>query len=122
MAASAFAFVPTSALILRNDAAAAANNILANESLFRLSFVAELVAGLCYVGVTVLLYEPVSRSLSLLAAFFGLGGVAIGGPAFLSLNSSPTTDVNEAYNPRTFGRRGRAPASSDGVVERLMRW
>lgn len=69
-----------------SDAAAAATNILANESLFRLGFVADLVAGLCYLGVTVFLYhvlKPVSRSLSLLAAFFGLGGLAIGGPYYL---------------------------------------
>ncbi len=87
IAASVFFFFPESALIVRNDAAATANNILANESLFRLCFVAGFVASLCYVGITVLLYEllkPVSRSLSFLAAFFGLGGVAIGGSAFLS--------------------------------------
>lgn len=84
--AGVFAFISTSALIVRDDAAATANNILATESLFRFSFVADLVAGLCYVGVTVLLYQllkPVS-SLSLLAAFFGLGGVAIGGIGFLN--------------------------------------
>lgn len=82
-----FALMSMSSLIVRNDAATTANNILANESLFRLSVVADIVAGLCYVGVTVLLYgllKPVNRSLSLLAAFFGLGGFAIGGPAFLS--------------------------------------
>ena len=87
IAAASFALGTVSMLIVRNDAAATANNILANESLFRLSFVADLVAVLCYVGVTVLLYEllkPVSRSLSLLAAFFGLGGVAFGGPTLLS--------------------------------------
>lgn len=85
--AGSFALGTLSTLIVRNDAAATATNILANESLFRLSIVADLVAGLCYLGVTVLLYEllkPVSRTLSLLAAFFGLGGVAIAGPAFLS--------------------------------------
>ncbi len=87
IAAAVFASSAASALIVRNDAVATATNILANESLFRLSFVADLVAGLCYVGVTVLLYEllkPVSRSLSLLAAFFGLVGVAIGSASFLS--------------------------------------
>ena len=85
--AGVFAVGQTSALIVRNDAAATANNILTNESLLRLSVVADLVAGLCYVGVTVLLYEllkPVSRSPSVLAAFFGLAGVAIGGATSLS--------------------------------------
>ena len=43
----------------------------------RLGFVAELIAGACNIAVTLLLYDifrfrPVNRSLSLLAAFFGL--------------------------------------------------
>jgi hypothetical protein len=81
IAAGVSAFVIRSPLIVRGDAAATATNILASESLFRLSFAADLIAGVCYMGVTVLLYgflKPVSRSLSLLAAFFGLAGVAIG--------------------------------------------
>jgi len=75
------AFVIRSPMIARGDAVATATNILASESLFRFGFAADLVAGACYMGVTVLLYvllKPVSRSLSLLAAFFGLAGVAIG--------------------------------------------
>src|SRR5439155_15061307 len=64
-----------------------AANILAHESLFRLGFAANLISGLAYVGVTVFIYyvlKPVSRSLALLAAFFGLAGVAIGGVAWVS--------------------------------------
>jgi Domain of unknown function (DUF4386) len=41
----------------------------------RLGFIAELIAGLFYILATLLLYDifkPVNRSLSLLAAFFGL--------------------------------------------------
>ena len=74
------AFVIRSPLIVPGDAAATAAKILAKESLFRLGFAADLIAGACYMGVTVLLYgllKPVSRSLSLLAAFFGLAGIAI---------------------------------------------
>lgn len=47
----------------------------------RLGLVSGLVAGLCYVAVTLLFYglfKPVSRSLSLLAAFVSLVGVAVG--------------------------------------------
>jgi hypothetical protein len=80
-------FIAGGPLIVANDAAATAAKILANESLFRLGFAANLVSGLSYVGVTVFLYyvlKPVSRSLSLLAAFFGLAGVAIGGVAWVS--------------------------------------
>src|SRR6266478_4857774 len=73
-------------LIVANDAAATAANILAKESLFRLGFTADLISGLSYVGVTVFIYyvlKPVSRSLSLLGAFFGLAGVAIGGASWV---------------------------------------
>lgn len=82
-----FALSASRRLVVSGDAAATATNLLANESLFRLAFVADLIAGLCYVGVTVLLYEllkPMSKSLSLLAAFFGLGGVAILSISYLS--------------------------------------
>src|SRR5713101_7493738 len=75
------ALVIQSPLIVRGDAAATATRILASESLFRLGFAANLISSACYMGVTVLLYsllKPVSRSLSLLAAFFGLAGIAIG--------------------------------------------
>ena len=80
-------FIAAAPLIVANDAAATAANILANESLFRLGFIANLISGLSYLGVTALLYNllrPVSRSLSLLAAFFGLAGIAIGGTSWVS--------------------------------------
>ena len=80
-------FIAGSTVIVRGDAVATATNLVAHESLYRLGFVCELISALCYVGVTVLLHyvlKPVSATLSLLAAFFGLGGVAIGGAAFLS--------------------------------------
>src|SRR5438552_7170504 len=79
-------FIAGFPLIVANDAAATAANILAKESLFRLGFTADLISGLSYVGVTVFIYyvlKPVSRSLSLLAAFFGLAGVAIGGASWV---------------------------------------
>ena len=81
IATGTFAFLAGATLIVRNDAVATATNILAAERFYRLGFVADLIAGACYMGVTVLLYDllkPVSRSVSLLAAFFGLGGIAIG--------------------------------------------
>src|SRR5437899_10509581 len=75
------AFVIRSPMIARGDAVTTATNIMASESMFRFGFSADLIACACYMGVTVLLYvllKPVSRSLSLLAAFFGLAGIAIG--------------------------------------------
>jgi len=79
-------FVVGAPLIVANDAPATAANILAKESLFRLGFTADLISGLSYVGVTAFIYyllKPVSRSLSLLGAFFGLAGVAIGGASWV---------------------------------------
>jgi len=73
-------------LVNYGDAAATAASIRAHESLFRLGFAANLFASACYVAVTLLFYElfkPVSRSISMLAAFFSLVGCAVG--AFGSL-------------------------------------
>src|SRR5882724_2194814 len=79
-------FVAGAPLIVANNAAATAANILAKESLFRLGFAADLISGVSYMGVTIFIYcvlKPVSRSLSLLGAFFGLAGVAIGGASWV---------------------------------------
>jgi len=79
-------FAAGAPLVVANDATATATNILAKESLFRLGFVADLISGLSYVGVTAFIYyllRPVSRSLSLVGAFFGLAGVAIGGASWV---------------------------------------
>ena len=62
------------------NASAIANNILAHESSFRLGFALGLTSTACYVALTGLFYQlfqPVRRSLALLAAFFGLMGCAI---------------------------------------------
>jgi hypothetical protein len=67
--------------IVPGDAAATASNILASESLFRLDLAADLISSVCYLGLTVILYEllkPLSRSISLVAACFGLVGVTTG--------------------------------------------
>jgi hypothetical protein len=68
------------ALIVDGDAAATATNILAHETLFRLSVASLLIGVACYIAVTALLYRllrPVHRTLSLLAAFFSLVGCAL---------------------------------------------
>src|SRR5947207_1343873 len=86
IAAGIVGFIAGFPLIVANDAAATAANILAKESLFRLGFAADLISGASYLGATVFLYcvlKPVSRSLSLMAAFFGLVGIAIGGAAWV---------------------------------------
>ena len=77
-----FAFVSGGRLIVPGDAATTATNIMANESLYRWSFSANIVATACYLTVTVLIYflfKPVNRSIALLGAFFSLVGCATGG-------------------------------------------
>jgi hypothetical protein len=74
-----------SGLVVRDDAVATASNILAHPESFRFAAVgADLLGGICYVGVTALFYllfRPVNRTVSLLAAFFSLVGCAIGAVA-----------------------------------------
>jgi hypothetical protein len=73
-------FMVGGTLVVDGDAAATATNILAHETLFRLSFASFLIGVACYVAVTALLYgllRPVNRTLSLLAAFFSLVGCAM---------------------------------------------
>jgi hypothetical protein len=67
-------------LIVSGDAAATAANILSHEGLFRLGFALYLIELACQITMTVLLYDllkPVSKSVSLLAAIFGLTGCGI---------------------------------------------
>jgi hypothetical protein len=76
------AFLIGGRLIVPGDAAATAANITANATLYRFSFVANLIATVCYLTVTVyiyLLFRPVNRGIALLGAFVSLTGCAIGG-------------------------------------------
>ncbi len=57
----------------------------------RLAFAATQLGGVCYLGVTVLLYElfkPVNTSLSLLAAVCGVAGVASGAASDVSASTA----------------------------------
>jgi len=67
-------------LVVPHDPAATANNLLAHEASFRLGFTLELISTTCSIAVAALFYElfrPVSRSLSLIAAFFRLIACAV---------------------------------------------
>jgi hypothetical protein len=67
--------------VVPGDAAATAANLLAQESLYRTGVAADLVATVCYLVATLLVYDllrPVSKTISLLAAFFSAAGCATG--------------------------------------------
>jgi len=67
-------------LVVSDDAAATATNILAHEPLWRWGFAADIIAFASYVALTALFYElfkPESRSVSLGAAFFSLVACAV---------------------------------------------
>lgn len=73
-------FFVRGALVVRDDAAATATNILAHELLYRFGLAADLIMIACYIAVTLLFYDlfkPVGRRVSLLAAFFSLMGLAV---------------------------------------------
>ncbi len=70
------AYVPT-LVVVPNDAAATAGNLVQNSLLVRLGFASYLVEALCDVGLAAILYallRPVQRDLALLATFFRLIG------------------------------------------------
>src|SRR5437870_892057 len=81
-----FAMFVGGRFIVSGDAAATAANILAHEPSFRLGVAANVIATACYLTATLLVYallKPVSRDVSLLAAFFSVTGCAIGAFSFL---------------------------------------
>jgi len=81
-------FFVRSSLIVPGDAAATAHAIMASESLFRAGIASELLMLTCDVVVALALYvifERVSRSLALLAAFFRLAHAAIVGINLLNM-------------------------------------
>jgi hypothetical protein len=67
-------------LVVPGDAAATAAGILSHAPLWRLGFASYLIEMACSIAMTALFYDllkPVSPSVSLLAAFFSLVGIAI---------------------------------------------
>jgi hypothetical protein len=67
-------------LFVSGDAATTAANILAHTTIFQLGFAGNLIAIATYIAVTALFYvlfRPVNRTVSLLAAFLSLSGCVI---------------------------------------------
>ncbi len=92
------------------DAATTAANILTHDSLYRLSIFADLVMLASYVVVTALLYElfkPGGRSLSLIAAFLSLTGIALLSAA-TGLLAAPPILLGDAPYLATFASEQRA--------------
>jgi hypothetical protein len=91
-------------IVVSGNAAATAANVLAHELLFRWGLAAAVIAVACHIAWTLLFYElfkPVNRSLSLLAAFFGL--VAIAMQAFSSLfQLAPLVVLEGGGTPNAF--------------------
>jgi hypothetical protein len=77
-------------ILVAGDAAATAANIIGHPMLFRLTFAAYLVEGICDVALCVFFYillKPVDRNLALLSAFFGIVSMvtfAVGQASFYS--------------------------------------
>ena len=95
-----FALTVRSAAIVPGDGVATATNILTSQSLYRLSVASDLIASACYIGVTAFLYilfRPVSRSVSLLAAVLGLAGCIIGAAMAVNLLASLVVLGGGAY-------------------------
>lgn len=110
-------------VFVRGDAAATANNILANETLYRIGFVADflvLIAALVVLYVLYHLLRRVNCELAVLMALFNLAGIAIQGANLLDqmasltiLKSGPTLSALEpaqwqalAYLPLRFQSTG----------------
>jgi hypothetical protein len=96
-------------LVVSDDAAATANNIMAHEPLFRLGFAADIIAFASYIALTALLYElfkPVNGSLSLGAAFFGLV-------------ASVVQAISSLFHLAPLALLGGAPSLSIFTVEQL---
>ena len=69
-------------LDMRGDPETLAANVLASASKIRFTFLLFFLGKICYLGVTVLLYQllkPVNKSVAMFAAFCGLAGLLRGG-------------------------------------------
>lgn len=112
------AYAP-SKIIVSGDAAATVANITNFNFLYRLGFAAFLTESLCDIALVLIFYallRPVSRELSLLAAFFGLVGTAVFAVGEL-FYLAPTLLVGNAAYATTF-----STAQINGLVQLSLRF
>ena len=115
--ASIVAFIAEASLDLRGDPETLAANVLAFASKIRLIFIILFLGKICYIGVTVLLYEllkPVNKGVALFGAFCGLAGLLSGAAG--SINPLTALSLLEE------ARRATEPVASQlrGVVKILL--
>src|ERR1700675_1521211 len=93
-------------LVVPGDVTATANNIVASESLWRISIAGELILLVCAVALTLILYvllRPVSKNLALLWVFFNIVEFPIEAASklclFAALFLSGNADYLKAFEP-----------------------
>jgi hypothetical protein len=93
-------------LIVSGDATATANNIMASQSLWRISVAGELIMLVCSVALALIFYvllRPVNKDLALLAVFFNLVELAIDAAnklnLFMALSLLGGADYLKAFEP-----------------------
>jgi uncharacterized protein DUF4386 len=88
-------------LVASGDAATA-SNIVASESLWRISIAGDLILLVCAVALTMILYvllRPVNKNLALLAVFFNIVEAASKLGLFAALFLSGNADYLKAFQP-----------------------
>ena len=89
-----------SRLIVSNDAAATAKNLIESDTLFRVGFAAYLIEAVCDIILSLLFYvllKPVHKPLALLSAFFGLVSTSVFACAELFYFAAPLVLRNATY-------------------------
>jgi hypothetical protein len=92
--------------VVSGDVTATANNIMASESLWRISIASELILLVCAVPLTLILYvllRPMNNNLALLAVFFNIVEFPIEATSklclFAALFLSGNADYLKAFEP-----------------------
>ena len=93
-------------LVVSGDVTATANNIMASESLWRITIAGELILLVCAIALTLILYlllSPVNKTLALLAVFFNIVEFPIEAASklclFAALFLSGNADYLKAFEP-----------------------